>query len=74
MDNKEDKAFHWNHRVYKYEDGSLGIHEAYFYDNEEPSSHTVDPIPVIGDDIEELRVTLERMLRALEKPILEYKK
>ena len=68
----------WNFRVYRHptENGEdyLAIHEAYYLDKdaEEPSTCTVKPVDVGGTSIEELRWTLEQMLKALDKPVLEY--
>lgn len=68
---------HWNHRVLKHnagtEDEYLAIHEAFYgVDGEDDVVWTRDPITVTGETIEELRETLERMLRALETPVLDY--
>ena len=57
----------WNHRVMKLDDdGTLGIVEVY-----SNGMFTAKPVRVIGDDLEELRWTLERMLESLDKPIWE---
>lgn len=64
---------HWNHRVVRTaENGEawLGIHEA-FYDIEGGTAWTERPVAVIGESIAELRETLERMLLALDKPIID---
>lgn len=69
----------WNHRVMRHAAGTdneyLAIHEVY-YDNEdgkEKLGWTQNPISVSGENLDELRWVLERMLRALDHPILEYK-
>lgn len=72
---------HWNHRVMRHNAGAeneyLAIHEVYYGidedDNKDKVGWTLDPISVSGETIDELRETLERMLRALDKPIMEYK-
>ena len=65
---------HWNHRVVErtiIDCGKpvrwLGIHEC-FYDDK--TRWTDEPVTVEGETIEDLRETLERMLRALDKPII----
>ena len=65
----------WNHRVIRHEkDGEIwyAIHECFYEDPEDDStiSWTENEIAPIGDDPDSLRRTLERMLRALERPIL----
>ena len=49
----------------------LGIQEVY-YDDEtgEPIAHTMD-LEVVGDDIDDLKETLQRMLRCLDKEIID---
>ena len=63
----------WNHRVIKkgkdYE--YLAIHEVHYRDDGTISSYTENPIPVIGESIEELRTVLEQMLRALDETIID---
>jgi len=69
---------HWNHRVYRHThtngDTTYGIHEAYYDspDEEPPGSYTAEPVEVVGDSIEDLREELQRMLRCLERPVLDY--
>lgn len=72
---------HWNYRVVRHTDvvpnGAsstyLGIHEVYSDkdDDDKVGGPTVDPVPLIGDDLEGLKWTLTKMMEALEKPILE---
>ena len=65
----------WNHRlVRRSENGETwyGIHEAFYDKNKRVRAITKDPIDVIGESVEEVRETLQRMLRALEAPILDY--
>jgi hypothetical protein len=62
---------HWNYRVVK-KDGYLGIHEAYYGDDNEVCSVTVDPISPREEDIDELRRTLEWIIASLEKPVLDF--
>jgi len=66
----------WNHRVVRKSDVHCEdefyyeIHEAHYNDNGELCAITEDPITACGDDIEALKCTLERMVKACEKPIL----
>ncbi|MEX2530047.1 MAG: hypothetical protein WD960_04675 [Gemmatimonadota bacterium] len=49
----------------------FGIHEVYYLEND-GSAVTQEPIPVVGETVEELRETLERMLTAFDQPLLDY--
>jgi hypothetical protein len=66
---------HWTHRVirkvYNGED-YFSIHEV-FYDLSEKDTvgWTENPVEVAGESIEDLRVTLQRMLACLDKPVIE---
>lgn len=73
---KSDTEFHWNHRVVRYPAGELGIHEAHYHGRrvKVPNVITMHPIAVVGANKKELKETLERMLRCLDKPVLLYKK
>ena len=62
----------WNHRVIAKEYNReilLQIHEVY-YDKNEPKWFTQDPIHIIGDDLEELNWTVDKIKECLNKPIL----
>lgn len=69
----------WNHRVVRREYPeavedervSYQIHEAHYEDGR-CVAITVEPIAAYGADLDELRWVLERMLAALDKPILDY--
>lgn len=65
----------WNHRVVKVTEGDelfYGIHEAYYHKGEgEPYAWTDEPVAPIGETLDELRIELERMLAALDKPVIE---
>jgi len=71
---------HWNHRVMRHnagtEDEYFAIHEVYYDlkddDGKKETVWTKDPVRVSGETVEELRETLERMLRALDTPVMEY--
>ena len=73
----EESEAHWNHRVIEFvePDGQpwFQIHEVYYGTDGLPQAYTDDPIPVHGDSIEEMRETLERMRRCLDKPVLREK-
>lgn len=62
----------WNYRVMRYKDGALGIHEVYYDGAERPHSCTENPIGAVGDDLDDLRAVLQRMLVSLEVDILDY--
>lgn len=62
----------WNYRVMRYKDGALGIHEVYYDGAERPHSCTENPIGAVGDDLDDLRAVLERMLVSLEVDVLDY--
>ncbi len=69
---------HWNHRVMRHVDKKNGgvyfaIHETYYgVEGESGDIWTEQPVAVIGESVDGLRQTLERMLKALDKPVLEY--
>ena len=62
----------WNYRVVK--DGEFySIHEAYYNKgNDKARSITETSVLPVGEDVKELRWILERMLEALDKPVLDY--
>jgi hypothetical protein len=72
----------WNHRVVRRvhrqgrrRETEYAIHEAFYWDKrskKKVSAVTVDPIAVRGSTKKELRETLERMLRALDAPVIDY--
>lgn len=64
----------WNYRVFKQIDEYSGdawysIVEAYYDADGKPDGYT-DPIPCTGSSIEDLRWVLEKMLKALDEPVL----
>lgn len=70
----------WNHRVVRREYPKAvpeerilyGVHEAYYDSEGVCFSVTRDPTPAYGATLDEVRRELERMLAALEKPVLDY--
>lgn len=68
---------YWNHRVvrreYAYGEVDFTIHEAHYEAGKtRPHLITVNGVVPYGESIVELRATLLRMLRALDKPMLRY--
>jgi len=65
---------HWNHRVVRQSKGDetwLGIHEVFYGEaDESDAGWTENPVDVVGETIEDLRVTLERMIACLDKPVI----
>ena len=65
----------WNYRVMRHTDAvgrtHYAIHEAYYNDVGEVTAWTDEPSAPFGETIEELREELERMLRALDYPVIE---
>ncbi len=62
---------HWNHRVYKRLDKASGdyyytIREVFYSENGEIEVYT-EPTTPLGEDLDGLRWTLEKMLKALNK-------
>jgi len=70
----------WNHRIVKRvyhhasgDETTYQIHEVYYDEiGSEPTNITLDPIAPLGETVEELKEELNRMLRALEHPVLNY--
>ena len=75
----------WNYRVMRHppKDGEeewYAIHEVYYRSNDvddltvpvHETGYSVDPVGVIADSPEGLRWTLQKMLEALDKPVLEH--
>lgn len=66
----------WNYRVMRHVgDGEewLGIHEVYYDDNGKPNGHTEDEIaPTSDEGVDGLRWVLDRMMEALDKPVLDF--
>lgn len=63
----------WNYRVVKSKDGEddwYQIHSAY-YDNSELTGLSANGASPCGNTIEQLRNDLQKMLDALDKPIIE---
>ncbi len=69
----------WNYRVvrtiHKEPDSTeyveYTIHETYYNEDGSVAARTVDPMYPYGETVEELKKVLERMLLALDKPVIE---
>ena len=67
----------WNHRVVRFETDDpdfsewFEICEVYYERTGEAISHTAEGVAVCGHSLEEIRETLQRMLKALDHPIME---
>lgn len=71
----------WNHRVVRrIEKREAGEDEVMYYIHEvhypevgaKPEFITTDPIVICGEDVDSLRWTLEKILKALDSPVLNY--
>jgi hypothetical protein len=78
----------WNYRVMRHVDldsegtahETLSIHEVYYKDDLVPDvlvqsgdvGYTENPVAPVAEDLEGLRVVLTQMLKALDKPALDY--
>ena len=65
----------WNHRLMKMKDGEddfYQIHEVYYDKEGNVESYTKNGVTVGGNDIEEVKWVLLKMLAALDKPVLDY--
>jgi len=65
----------WNHRVMKHKDGDddfFTIHEVYYDKKGKINGYTSNGTSVCGNSLQELREGLERMLKSLDKEILDY--
>jgi len=60
---------HWNHRVI-FNGSTYAIHEVYYEDGK-IEAWTEEPIRLIGESIEDLRVDLTRMLACLNKEVID---
>ena len=66
----------WNYRVIKHqpEKGHVvlyAVHEVYYNDDGSTNGHTENAIWPVGETIEELRSDINRMLLALDRPVIE---
>ena len=65
----------WNYRLMRHTDAFgreyYAIHEAYYNDVGEVTAWTDDAASPMGQTLEEVREELDRMLRAIDYPIVE---
>ena len=65
----------WNHRVMKSKDGDddyYQIHEVYYDKDGKVDGYTDRGTSPCGNSLQELKEDLERMLKSLDKEILDY--
>ena len=78
----------WNHRIMLHKAGSveknpalkwgeyLAIHEVHYDDNGNPEMASKDALGILGDEgkdsLSSIKWILEKMMEALDKPILDY--
>lgn len=76
-----EPKYTWNHRVIIHpheRETWMGIHEVHYEDGK-PRAYTISAIGIIAEESDEggahqsMKITLERMLRALDKPWLHEK-
>lgn len=68
----------WNYRVVRtliptsspFMEEDYAIHEVYYNDDGSIWGMTEQPVPIHGENLEDLRVGLEYMMQALERPVL----
>ena len=63
---------HWNHRVMKHPDGTLGIHEVYYDKDGKPQDWEEFP-SVMGETKKEMTDDLKHMEKCMKEPTLDYK-
>jgi len=67
----------WNHRVLKSKDGDddwFQIHRVYYDQYNKPNGWTKKGVTVCGNSIDDLRFTLNKMLEALDKEVINQNK
>jgi hypothetical protein len=65
----------WNHRVVKRtfnDEVFYGIHEVYYDDDGTINGCTMEPVAIQEESVEDLEVTLTRMLQCAVKPVLDF--
>ena len=65
----------WNYRVYKHTSETdhmyYAIHEVYYTDDGIMNGRTENAVWPAGQNVEELRSDIMRMLKALDQPVME---
>lgn len=67
----------WNYRVLKTKDGDddlYQIHEVHYDKQGNVESYTKEGVTVTGNDIEDVKWVLMKMLSCLEKDVIKYEK
>lgn len=66
----------WDYRILRTDHPSgeitFGIHEVYYDSEGKPNACSVDPMDPHGETVEELREDINAMLKAFDKPVLDY--
>ena len=66
----------WNHRVvrriWETKEVTYEVHEVYYDKDGTKDGMTVNPIVPTGDSVAELRKDMERYMKALDKPVMDY--
>ena len=68
----------WNYRVMRYAEGTFapythGIHEVYYADDGAVRGFTEQPVCLTAFDPNDLRWRAEEILKAFDRPVLDYK-
>lgn len=63
----------WNYRLVK-KDGLIGIHSVYYNQKKEIQSLSVDPEYLSAETVDELKENVEKIMRAFERPVIDFKK
>lgn len=65
----------WNYRLMRHTDAfgreHLALHEAYYNDAGEVTAWTEEPSHPFGESLDEIRGDLDKMIRALDYPVIE---
>lgn len=65
----------WNYRIMRHTDAGgrqyYAVHETYYGDAGEVMGSTEEAASVMGETLDEVREELDRMLRALDYPVIE---
>lgn len=69
----------WNHRIIRHVesrthmDDSIyyAIHEVYYDENGKVNGWTEEPIRIMEESLEDLKVTLQRLLESFDNPVLD---
>jgi len=63
----------WNYRIVAVQHDwgiEYGIHEVYYDENEKPIFYTSNPVPCVGDTLQEAYASFEKMRMAFGMPTL----